>query len=262
MSGYELITKYTSPNQSPRTLPQWGSDGVIRGITDHWWGLPEWGQTFEGVIAELCRRGNGDKSAHYVVSDTRVAYIVDESQGSWHAGSARGNAETIGIEIDPTLRGRTLQTVIELSADIERRRGSMFYYGHRDWANTQCPGDQLYNLIGSTIVPGVNKLLAGGKSAVPAAPAAARTYQYKVSPRGGSLRSATIRMRSGDIELMLPPSSLITVDAWKWGVNPAGKWGGREANNRWYRSIAYPSWWVNASNLVGGNDPHGLPEVK
>src|SRR5699024_4078294 len=99
------------------------------------------GQKHAHVVAWLRGyTGNRRSSAHYVGFDGLVTQIVDESNAAWHAGNNQGNGTTIGIECRPEMTAGDWATLVELCADIERRRGSMKYYRHKDCKNTACPG--------------------------------------------------------------------------------------------------------------------------
>ncbi|WP_443095021.1 peptidoglycan amidohydrolase family protein [Rothia koreensis] len=154
-----MIEDYTSPNQSPRSAYGW--NGNPDGITWHWWNTPAQAGTFESTINFFCTSA-AQTSAHFIVSDKRVACIVSPSEAAWHAGSTEGNGRTIGVEIDPRLPGDTLETCAELAADLERQFGSLNHYGHKDWTQTECPGivyDKIPWLIDRT-----NEILGNGGS--------------------------------------------------------------------------------------------------
>lgn len=91
-----------SPNYS-------GNMGPKRELILHWWGDPADRPTFTGTVNYLCnpQPNNPDRrvSAHYVVSDTKIAQLVDERNVAWHARQA--NDWTIGIEVDPNTPGAT-----------------------------------------------------------------------------------------------------------------------------------------------------------
>lgn len=166
--GYTLETRFTSPNQSARSA--YGYDDTPDAITHHWWGLPDWNQTPEGVVDYLCRKG-GNTSAHYVISDRRVWCIVAPGRAAWHSGSGEGNGRSIGLEIDPKVPGATLETVAELCADLEGHFGSLLHFGHLDWFATACPG-VVYPRI-AWIINRTNEILAerrAGKTSAPKAP--------------------------------------------------------------------------------------------
>lgn len=189
MTSYKLVTKYTSPNQSARE--GYGYPSKPSGTGLHWWGLPEWNQKLWDVVNYLCD-GNrpNPTSAHYVVSDDTVVCIVAPNRAAWHAGTAFGNGACIGIEVDPNLPGKTMETLISLCADIERHYGGLFYYGHRDFLPTQCPG-VLYDKMGY-IIDKINANLKAtkkpsGKSATlkPSIPPKAILKQPNLRPTAG-----------------------------------------------------------------------------
>lgn len=146
--SYTEITKYDSPNYTPNSQVRavYGMNRTIEGITIHWWGDPNQNPSFEGVVAWLCR-ANGNSSAHVVATgtSTRAAWIVNAPDAAWHAGSARGNATTIGIECDPRARAGDYAVVAELIADLWiAYKKKLPLYPHKHWMSTQCPG--AYNL--------------------------------------------------------------------------------------------------------------------
>src|SRR5699024_12448030 len=109
---------------------RYGHGSDLTGNTIHHRGST--GQNQANVLA--CLRGytgNRGSSAHYVVSDGLVTHIVDERTAAWHAGNHQGNGTTIGIECRPEMTAGDWATLVELCADIERRRGSMKYYRHK-----------------------------------------------------------------------------------------------------------------------------------
>ena len=139
--AYTLVTSTRSLNYYPAaTVPaHYGEPRTIRGITIHWWGDPASNPTFEATVAYLCRPG-GNTSAHYVVEDGRVAPIVNPADAAWHAGSAQGNAETIGIECNPRGSDGDYATIATLVADLRAQYGDLPLYPHRHWFATACPG--------------------------------------------------------------------------------------------------------------------------
>jgi hypothetical protein len=155
--SYTMIEDYTSPNQSSRAAYGW--NGNPDGITWHWWNKPELAGSFESTINFFCTSA-AQTSAHFIVSDKRVACIVSPSEAAWHAGSTEGNGRTIGVEIDPRLPGATLETCAELAADLERQFGSLNHYGHRDWTQTECPGI-IYDKI-PWLIERTNEILGNG----------------------------------------------------------------------------------------------------
>lgn len=139
--NYQYLTQFDSPNYTAQgSVPAvYGQTRLIAGYTYHWWGDPSAQPTFDGIVSWLCRP-NGNTSAHYVVEDGRVACIVSPFDAAWHAGSAVGNATTIGIEMNPRASEGDYRTVAQLSSQLIDAFGDQLKYGHRDWISTQCPG--------------------------------------------------------------------------------------------------------------------------
>lgn len=131
--AYNYITNINSPNY-------WkGRTSAIKGITLHWWGLPEHANP-EGVVNWLCNRAS-QVSAHLVVtgSGRRAWQLVNDSDTAWHALS--GNASTIGIEADPRCRDEDYDVLAEVIANLWRHYGKLPIYKHSHWVATQCPGN-------------------------------------------------------------------------------------------------------------------------
>lgn len=127
-------TTWNSPNFSP------GRPYGLTGVTIHWWGLPEWRQSFNQVASYLSTpRGATSTSAHYVVSDTRVACLVSPDNRAWHA--LAGNETTAGLELDPNGGQATLENAAQIIAMLEDYYGrDLFIYPHNHWTATACPG--------------------------------------------------------------------------------------------------------------------------
>lgn len=130
--SYQYITDRDSPNCNPGR-----PGGTPTHIVIHWWGLPEWGQTFQNVIDFLCRP-EGNSSAHYVAEAGRVACIVSPDDRAWHAPG--GNMRGIGIECNPRMSEGDIATVAELIRDIRAVYGDLPLHPHSDFVSTQCPG--------------------------------------------------------------------------------------------------------------------------
>lgn len=155
--SYKYV-KNLGRNSSSRASYGYGSG--IDGITIHHWGST--GQKHANVVSWLRGyTGNRGSSAHYVVSDGLVTQLVDDSRASWHGGSNKANGTTIGIEMRPEMSAGDWKTLVELCVKLERKHGSMKYYGHKDWKNTACPGDY-YPRLGE-LVKAVNAYKATGK---------------------------------------------------------------------------------------------------
>ncbi|MDO5618015.1 peptidoglycan recognition protein family protein [Kocuria sp.] len=134
---YTYETKHTAVHQSSRA--NFGHTGNPTGITIHHWGLD--GQSHDGVVQYLCsNRPANPTSAHYVVSAGKVSCIVEPARAAWHAGSAQGNGQTIGIECRPEMSPGDWATLVELMSDLEQFYGDLKVYPHNYWSSTSCPG--------------------------------------------------------------------------------------------------------------------------
>ena len=131
MPAYALTTRL-SQNRSARTRKP-------RRIVIHHWDDPARRPTFDGTVRWLMKDST-DVSAHYVVEDGRVAQIVPESQVAWHARG--GNADSIGIEINPRQHDGDYETAAQLIREIRSRHGDLPLVRHRDvkGSSTSCPG--------------------------------------------------------------------------------------------------------------------------
>ena len=154
-SAYTLDSNPSSNYYTPtESLTVYKQPRKVLGVTIHWWNDPKNAGTHDGTANYLARKG-GDSSAHYVVSPGRVTRLVDDKNAAWHAGSAVGNATTIGIECNPHDVEGTLPTVAALIRDLEKKHGDLKVYRHRDWRSTTCPGayssriDKLVALVNS-----------------------------------------------------------------------------------------------------------------
>lgn len=177
-------TTWFSPNFTPadKVPATFGLPRTCDGITTHWWNLPSFNPTFDGTAAFLSRAG-GNTSAHFVVQGKRVACLVSPDDAAWHAGSARGNATTIGIEMSPWATDEDLQTLAALIRWLEKLYGkSLKVYQHKDWTATACPG--VYSTKIDQLVAMVN---AGpsGASTVAAAPSPTAASAGMVYPVTG-----------------------------------------------------------------------------
>jgi len=120
----------------------YGMQRQILGITIHWWGV--YGQTHSGVN-NFFVNGPGSTSCHFVASGVpypRINCLVSPLDAAWHAGNARGNATTIGIECRPEATEADYKVVAELVRWIRDNYGANLpLYPHRYWQATQCPGN-------------------------------------------------------------------------------------------------------------------------
>ena len=139
--SYEYITRFNSPNYTTkqRTAQVFGVARSISGIVIHHWGDPATRPSFSGVISWLCRRG-GNSSAHMVIEAGRCACIVPLEGSAWHSGSARGNATTIGLELNPRASEADYATASEVIADLWLYYGVLPLTKHSYWKATACPG--------------------------------------------------------------------------------------------------------------------------
>lgn len=146
MQELDYITKHTTPNQS--------GDFKAESITIHWWGEPSHHRSGKigGVVNWLCQSRAG-ASAHFVVSGVtgEMAQIVDLDHAAWHAANWTGNHRSIGIEMHPW-DSSTPKSQIEADLDAAAYVVALCWHwrpklkgkalkGHRDWHNTQCPGN-------------------------------------------------------------------------------------------------------------------------
>lgn len=140
MTEYDYISKYDSPNYTPASKVRavYGIDRKITGITIHHWGMK--GQAFFGVVNYLCREG-GNTSAHEVIESGKVAVIVDHKNAAWHAGNARGNATTLGLELRPEATDGDYATAAQRIHELRKEYGDLPLIPHRDWKATACPGN-------------------------------------------------------------------------------------------------------------------------
>lgn len=165
-----IETGKTSPNShTGRVDPKNGKTYGIKHITVHWWGEPS-GQSFDGIVDHLCNKA-AEVSAHYVISPTRVAQLVDEADSSWANGNRVANFESVTIECDPNDVLGTLPILAALIADIRSRHGDLPIYPHSHWTSTLCCGDYEPHLdavdqlarTGKTIVSKPSTALPSGK---------------------------------------------------------------------------------------------------
>lgn len=140
-----------SPNYTPNSQVRgaFGYPRTIDWITIHWWGDPNQGPSYEGVVGWLCNP-RSQASAHDVITGTgnRVAVIVNYSDAAWHAGNAQGNATSLGFECDPRCRPEDYEAVAQDVAETWRFYGREIpLRGHNSWRATACPGNYDLNRI-------------------------------------------------------------------------------------------------------------------
>ena len=184
MAEYEYITKHDSPNYTPASKVRavYGMDRKITGITIHHWGIK--GQKFQNVVNFLCRKG-GNTSAHEVIESGKVAVIVDHKNAAWHAGNAKGNATTIGLELRPEATEGDYATAAQRIADLREFYGDLPLIPHRAWKATACPGNWDLNrldrearaLASGSVKPAGKPSAPATKPSAPAKPAAKTVSQ-------------------------------------------------------------------------------------
>ena len=137
--AYTQINDYTAHSYTT------GRDGAdIKYIVIHHWGNT--GGSAKNIVTNwFCR--NAPTSAHYVVEDGTVYYIVSESDTAWHTGKWWYNTHSIGLECRTECTEGDIRTTAELVADIWKRLGRKVpVIGHKDIVSTACPGSY-YNKI-------------------------------------------------------------------------------------------------------------------
>nr|DAW12709.1 MAG TPA: N-acetylmuramoyl-L-alanine amidase [Caudoviricetes sp.] len=114
-------------------------------IVIHWWGLPEWNQTHDQVVAFLSDGNRSNPtSAHYVVSDGRITQLVSDRDRAWHCYG--NNSRSIGIECHPAATDGDMRTIARLIAAIRSEWGYLPLSRHCDHFATACPGNYIDKL--------------------------------------------------------------------------------------------------------------------
>ena len=206
--AYNYITDHDSPAFTPAAECRkvFGHDRIIESITIHWWGVD--GQDFEGPMSWFTRP-DATTSAHYIVESGRVACIVDPDDAAWHAGNARGNATSIGLELRPEARDGDYATAAELIAKLRQTYGDLPLIPHKEWKATACPGRwDLARL----------DRLARGTTAAPAANVPARTHTVRPREGWGPIAwdlgvsvDALLRANGATLARVLHPGDVLTV---------------------------------------------------
>lgn len=138
--SYQEITKHNSPNLTlgRDCLRFFGYPRHIIGVVYHYWGDPNAGATFDGIIAWLCNSRAG-ASAHAVGESGRVAWLIDAEHAAWHTGHPRGNARYVGYECNPRLNGGDYETMGEFHYDMERAYNRKLEIRlHKEFVPTSC----------------------------------------------------------------------------------------------------------------------------
>lgn len=153
-------TTWNSRNYTPASsVPAvFGRPRSTSRVTLHHWDDPANGPKFNPTCNHLSRPG-GNTSAHFVVEAGRVACLVSPEHAAWHAGSAEGNATSIGIECNPRASDADIEEVAALIAWIEDVYGPQEVWLHKEWSPTACPGR--YEPVRDRIIDRVNQIRAG-----------------------------------------------------------------------------------------------------
>lgn len=154
----------TSPNFTPAELCSraFGYPRIIIGYTIHHWDAKNSGASYEGTVRTLTTLGGRGVSAHFVVEAGRVSCLVNPLDAAWHAGNPQGNAQTIGLELQPLERDGDYQTAAELIGWLwSRYNGPKPLYHHYDWTSTSCPGDYDLNRLYDMSMNEYNKIIGG-----------------------------------------------------------------------------------------------------
>lgn len=150
--AYTMDESHSSPNftSAENCMAAFGYPRTIIGTTIHHWDAKGSGASWDGTMATLMNdyRNPGARgvSAHYMVETGRAACLVSVANAAWHAGNPQGNAQTVGIELNPDESEGTYQTAAEVIAQIWLDWGIPHdLFPHNHWTSTGCPGD--YNLL-------------------------------------------------------------------------------------------------------------------
>jgi len=136
----------TPTGKPPINIVQNSPNQSVRGATITHIVLHNTAGGFTGSVDWLCNR-EADASAHLVIGRSgETAQLVPFEKKAWHAGNARMNANSIGIEIEATANQRGM-TAVQEARVIEWLRWLMAEYHipmenvgiHRWYRNTTCP---------------------------------------------------------------------------------------------------------------------------
>ena len=99
--------------------------------------------TAKGERGWLTNPTNKRKAAfHIVVDELQAIECIPPSEVAWHAGTEKGNTESIGLEIcESGDRTKTLKNAASLAAKLLRDRGlnTSNLKKHEDWSQKKCP---------------------------------------------------------------------------------------------------------------------------
>lgn len=110
----------------------------VESITVHHWG--PLGQDFDTVARYLASDNDRESSAHFVAMDGRASCLVSPDDAAWHAGNAKGNQSSIGIELRPEATPGDYTTAAALIRYLRGIYGNIPLVPHKFWINTECPG--------------------------------------------------------------------------------------------------------------------------
>lgn len=147
--SYEIEKKICSKNgwHTPAEAKAYYGKYSRQGITFHWWGGGEGADAHDRIVNSFLNwANNGQKSVHYVVSDSKITQMVENDNVSWCSNN--GNPTTISIEHQPTLGEEGYRRSAQVVYQIEKQYGyKMQFYRHSDWTPTACPGSIDLNKI-------------------------------------------------------------------------------------------------------------------
>lgn len=263
----KIDTSHNSPNfTTGANCPSaFGYARTLIGDTVHHWDEKGAGATWAGTLDTLTNdyRNPGSRgvSAHYMVESGRAACLVDLDNAAWHAGNARGNAQTIGWELNPDESAGTYQTFAEALAQswkLVPRPHKLF--PHRDWTSTRCPGD--YDLARLLRMAEVEFAKLNGSKPVTVAPAATSVKPIpakKPAPAPVLVNRivtnpvANVRTAprsNAPVYASYPKGTVISVKGFVVGENP---YGATPPDNAWYVTKSGYYVWANAAqNTLAG----------
>lgn len=146
--AFQLIESISSPNftYAADCPAAFGYPRNIIGITIHHWDRkdlrPQWAAVLGVLTNDYRNPGSRGVSAHFAVETGRAACLVSPENAAWHAGNPQGNAQTIGLELNPDESAGTYQTAAELIAWLWKNYDIPHtLFPHNYWTGTDCPGD-------------------------------------------------------------------------------------------------------------------------
>jgi N-acetylmuramoyl-L-alanine amidase CwlA len=145
--------------------------------------MPHHAASTASAVSTAQYMARANVSTHYCVDDNDIVCCVGEENGTYSAGNAKANCESVSFEMknaagapDWRISDDTWYNAVRLTADIIKRHGLVSaIYGdtvrlHRDFVATACPGKWFADRI-KTFCTDVNLLLAvGGDQISPVRP--------------------------------------------------------------------------------------------